>query len=94
MILDLGTRWRWLSTSHPGRFTPGEKTPSSNWMGGRVGFTTGLDTVEKELCNRRYLKRQPLFIPSHKYLLSLYRTHGRTSVEYLKVACCRLPVAD
>jgi hypothetical protein len=33
-ILGLGTRWRWVVsfTSHPGRFTPGENAPCTQWI--------------------------------------------------------------
>jgi hypothetical protein len=40
-----GGEW---STSRPGRFTPSERNPSTNWMGACVGPSAGLETVEKE----------------------------------------------
>jgi hypothetical protein len=33
-ILDLGTSWRELSSSRPGRFTPRKRTPGTHWIGG------------------------------------------------------------
>jgi hypothetical protein len=47
-ILDLGTRWRW-SASRPNRFTPGEITPGTHWIGGCVGHRAGLDAVERKI---------------------------------------------
>jgi hypothetical protein len=35
------------SASHPGRFTPGERAPGTNWMGDWVSPKTGLDDVGK-----------------------------------------------
>jgi len=37
-----GDEW---PTSRPGRFTPGEITPCTNWTGGCVGPQAGLDAV-------------------------------------------------
>jgi hypothetical protein len=39
-------RGEW-SASRPGRFTPGESAPSTNWFGGWVGPTAGLDVTGK-----------------------------------------------
>jgi len=30
-ILNLGTRWRWVVSSLPGRFTPEERAPDTHW---------------------------------------------------------------
>jgi hypothetical protein len=38
----------WLA-SRPGRFTPGEISPGTHWIGGWVDPTAGLDDVEKTL---------------------------------------------
>jgi hypothetical protein len=35
------------SASYPGRFTPGERSPGTHWIGGSVGPRAGLDDVEK-----------------------------------------------
>jgi hypothetical protein len=35
------------SASRPGRFTPREGTPVTNWIGGWVGPRAGLDAVVK-----------------------------------------------
>jgi hypothetical protein len=40
----LGGEW-WAS--RPGRFTPGERGPSTHWIGGWVGPRVGLDNMEK-----------------------------------------------
>jgi hypothetical protein len=47
LILDLGTRWRWVVIFTPGRFTPRERAPGTHWMGGRVGLGAVLDAVVK-----------------------------------------------
>jgi hypothetical protein len=39
-----GGEW---SASRPGRFTPGQKAPGINWIGGCVGFRAVLDAVVK-----------------------------------------------
>jgi hypothetical protein len=45
LIHALGTRWGWMvSVTHLPHFTPGERTPWTNWTGGWVGFRAGLDT--------------------------------------------------
>jgi hypothetical protein len=36
-ILYLGTRWRRVFSSRPGRFTPKERAPGNHWIGGWVG---------------------------------------------------------
>jgi len=45
-ILNLSTRLRW-SGSLPGHFTPGERAPVTNWLGGWLDHRTGLDMVMK-----------------------------------------------
>jgi hypothetical protein len=40
----VGGEW---STSRPGRFTPGERAPSTHWIGGWVDLRAGLDDLEK-----------------------------------------------
>jgi hypothetical protein len=42
-ILDLDTRWRWMSASHSGRFPPREKAAGNHWIGGWVDPRTGLE---------------------------------------------------
>jgi hypothetical protein len=46
-ILHLGTRWRWVVSFTPGRFTPRERAAGTHWIGSWVGPRTGLDTVMK-----------------------------------------------
>jgi hypothetical protein len=43
LVLD-GGKW---SASRLGRFTPGERAPSTHWIGGWVNPRAGLDDVEK-----------------------------------------------
>jgi hypothetical protein len=44
----VGGEW---SASYPCRFTPGERTPGTHWIGGWMGPRDGLDNVE----NRKFL---------------------------------------
>lgn len=41
------------SASHPGHFTPADRTPGANWMGNWVGPRTILDVLERRniLCD-------------------------------------------
>jgi hypothetical protein len=39
-----GGEW---SASRPGRSTPGERAPGTDWIGGWVGLKAGLGDVEK-----------------------------------------------
>jgi hypothetical protein len=48
-----GGEW---SDSHPCRFTPEERAPSTHWLGGCVGSRAGLDDVDK----RKFLTLQGL----------------------------------
>jgi hypothetical protein len=41
----VGGEW---SASRPGCFTPGERAPGTNWIGGWVDPRTGVDNVEKK----------------------------------------------
>jgi hypothetical protein len=44
LILNIGTRWRWVVSVTPRpRFTPGERTPGTHWIGIWVGSRAGLD---------------------------------------------------
>jgi hypothetical protein len=40
----VGGEW---SASRPDRFTPGERTLGTHWIGGWVGLRVGVDEVEK-----------------------------------------------
>jgi hypothetical protein len=46
-FLDLCTNWRWVVSSCPGHFTPGERAPFMNWIGRWVGPRASLDDMEK-----------------------------------------------
>jgi hypothetical protein len=73
-ILELGTRGEW-STSRPGRFTPRDRAPGTNWIGGWVGPRAGLDAVAKikvPCPNRKSNSSRParsLFTDRLSYLL-------------------------
>jgi hypothetical protein len=48
LILDLGTRWKWVVSFTPRLFyTPEKEVLVPVWTGGRVGIITGLDNMEK-----------------------------------------------
>jgi hypothetical protein len=48
LILNLGTRWRWVVCVTPRPcFSPGERTPGTHWTGSWVGPRAGLDTEAK-----------------------------------------------
>jgi hypothetical protein len=49
-VRDLGAGGEW-SVSRPGRFTPGERTPGTHWIGGWVDPRAHLDNLEE----RKYL---------------------------------------
>jgi hypothetical protein len=56
------------SASRPCRFTHGERTPSTNWIGGWVDLTAGLDDLEKrELLILPGLELRPLDRPAIRY---------------------------
>jgi hypothetical protein len=46
IFLSSAPVWGEWSASRPGRFTPGERAPSTHWVGGWVNLRTGLDDVE------------------------------------------------
>jgi hypothetical protein len=67
----VGGEW---SDSRPCRFTPGERTPGTHWIGGWVGPIAGLDYVEKrKLLTLPGLELRPLGRPARRQ--SLYRLH-------------------
>jgi hypothetical protein len=45
-LISTLARGEW-SASRPGRFTPGERAPSTHWLGGWLDPRAGLDDVEK-----------------------------------------------
>jgi hypothetical protein len=47
--LDLGTRWRGVTSYKPLPLYPQwKKLPGSNWIGDWVGTSVGMDAVEKK----------------------------------------------
>jgi len=47
------------STSHPSRFTPGERAPSTHLIGGWVGPRTDLDAIAKREDPSPYSESSP-----------------------------------
>jgi hypothetical protein len=45
--------------SRPNRFTPGERSAGSHWIGGRVGPSAGLDAVAKKIIPTPTWNRTP-----------------------------------
>jgi hypothetical protein len=66
-ILNLGTRWRWVSTSGAGRFTPRDSAPGTQRIGGWMGSRAVLDTavVKRKIPSprRESNPRTPIFQP-------------------------------
>jgi hypothetical protein len=65
LVLDHGTRWRWVVSVTPRpSFIPGERTPGTHCTGGWVGFRAGLDTEARGkilcLCRGSNLDRPAL----------------------------------
>jgi hypothetical protein len=57
-----GGEW---AASHPGRFTPRERTPGTFWIGGWLGPRAGLDTVvEKKFLARTRTPDHPARSPA------------------------------
>jgi hypothetical protein len=67
----VGGEW---SASRPGRFTPGERAPNTQWIGGWLGPRAGLDDVDKrKFLTLPGLELRPLGRPARSqsvYLLS------------------------
>jgi hypothetical protein len=69
-----GGEW---SASRPGRFTPGERTPGTHWIGGWVDPRAGLDDMEKrKFLTLPGLELLPLGRPSRSQLLYRLRYPG------------------
>jgi hypothetical protein len=48
LYLTSATRWGWVVSVTPWpRFTPGERTPGTHWIGGWVGPRAGLDAGDR-----------------------------------------------
>ena len=47
LVLNLGSRWRYVVASHLGRFTPGGRVTGTSSLGGWLGGTFFLDVLEK-----------------------------------------------
>jgi hypothetical protein len=64
-FLDLALAGGEWSVSRPGRFTPGERTPGTHWIGGWVDPRASLDDVEKrKFLTLPGLELRPLGRPS------------------------------
>jgi hypothetical protein len=46
-ILDLGNRWMRVVKFTPGPLNPGDRATGTQWIGGWVGHTAGLDLMEE-----------------------------------------------
>jgi hypothetical protein len=68
------------SASRPCRFTPTEKAPYTNWIGGWVGPRAGLDDVEKrKFLTLPGLELRPPGRPASRQLLYRLRYPGSHS---------------
>jgi hypothetical protein len=78
------------SVSQPGRFTPGERTPRTHWIGGWVDPRAGLNTVErKNFLTKPGLKRRSLGRPARRQ--SLYRLSCLGSINWICVLAFKEP---
>jgi hypothetical protein len=57
----VGGEW---STSRPGRFTTGERTPDTHWIGDWVDLRAGLDNLKKKFLTLPGLELRPLSHPT------------------------------
>jgi hypothetical protein len=58
-FLTLALDWGEWSASHPGCFTPKERTSGTHWIGGWVGPRAGLDMVVRRKIPRPYWDLNP-----------------------------------
>jgi hypothetical protein len=63
---------QWLA-SRPGRFTRGERTPVTHWVGGRVDPKAGLDDLEK---------RKFFTLPGLELHLSVFQLIASRYIDY------------
>jgi hypothetical protein len=79
-ILDLCTRWRWMSASRSGRFTPWERARCTHWIGGWVG--------PNEDKNSHPLSGfQPPIIRLYRWAISPFVCH--CPVQHIFIFMCR-----
>jgi hypothetical protein len=85
-------RCEW-SASQPGRFTPTERAPGTNWIGGWMGHRAGLDTVLKRNTpspsrdsNPRSSSPQRCAIPlSYHGSLSIIRLYFKFNIIFVQL---------
>jgi hypothetical protein len=74
-----GGEW---SASRPGRFTPKEGTPVTQWIGGLVALITRLDNMERrKILPLKELKLRPLGRPSRRQSVYPLSHPGSTSSD-------------
>jgi hypothetical protein len=77
----------WLA-SRPGRFTPGERVPGTNWIGGWMRPRTEFDDVKKgEFLNLPGLKLRPLCRPARSQSLYRLRRYPGSYTLYKALVC-------
>jgi hypothetical protein len=72
----VGGEW---SASRPGRFTPGERTPGTHWIGGWVDITASLDELKRKLLTLPGLELKPLGRPARSQPLYRLRHPGSST---------------
>jgi hypothetical protein len=87
-ILDLGTSCRW-SDSRLGCFTSGEKASRTNWIGGWVGPSTGLDVVERGKTHNPVRTRTLAPQLSRQKSVAIPTAPSRLQLDTGRRACCR-----
>jgi hypothetical protein len=82
----VGGEW---SASRPCRFIPGERAPSTHWIGGWVGPRAGLDDLEKrKFLTLRELELRPLGHPACSqslYQLSYPGSQSMASMDIIGI---------
>jgi hypothetical protein len=80
IILDLGTRWKWVVSFTPRPLYPRGNCPPprTHWIGGWVCPKIGLDTVEKRTYLASAGNQTPAVLCSGQFLLSVIRLQVST----------------
>jgi hypothetical protein len=74
--------WDECTASRPGPFTPGERSPSTHWIGGWVGPGAGLDDVERrKILPLPGLELRPHGRPTRSQSLYRLRYPGSSHIE-------------
>jgi hypothetical protein len=88
-ILDLGSSWRWALSAHTGCFTPGERDPGTQGIGGWVSPGARLGLVEKVKLSCPFRESNPgrlarryadWAIPAHFFYFNIFKFFTSMSI--------------